>query len=139
MKPDHIAAALDDLLRPLGFKQSRFGRPGGVGMGAWFVEFQADEFVVAVGQDRSGEMPHVEVGSKVRRKPRAHMRGPWSLSHLRGFRSGSPDHYLFSSVDEQLEWFKDHLDDLLDSTFLNSDDLNTWAVKASQRMFGGSK
>jgi hypothetical protein len=49
---------------------------------------------------------------------------------------GNPDHYLFSNVEEQLSWHADHLDQLLVSSFLNSDELKTWKADAARRMFG---
>lgn len=64
------------------------------------------------------------------------MRGPWSLSHLRGYLDGGQDHHIFGTVQEQFVWLEANIDRLLDTTFLNSDELNIWAVDASRRMFG---
>ena len=105
-------------------------------MGAWSARFENDEFVVVISQDRSGDAVGIGVGSKIRPRARAQMRGPIWLSALRGYIEGSPDHYLFSDVEEQLSWLADHLDQLLVTSFLNSDELNTWRVKAARRMFG---
>lgn len=134
VEPDRIISTLECLLGQHGFAQLRLIHPGEATMGAWLVDYQSDEFIVSAGQERSGEVPDVSVGSRFRRKPRAHMRGPWSLGHLRGFFEGRPDHYLFCSAEEQLDWLEKHLDVLLDSTLLNSDDLNAWAVEASRRL-----
>ena len=104
-------------------------------MGEWYVYFENTEFIVGIGQDRSGHAD-IELGSKLRRKPRAHMRGPWSMSHLRGFIDGCRDHYMFTTLDEEASWFENNDKLLFDSSFLNSDELNKWAVKASRRLFG---
>jgi hypothetical protein len=105
-------------------------------MGGWHVTLQNLEFVVHVGQDRAGDIEFIAIGSRVRRKPRAQMRGPWSLSHLRGFLDGQRDHRLFHHIQEQSSWLEENENQLFDSSLLNSDDLNTWAVNASRRMFG---
>lgn len=105
-------------------------------MGGWSFTMESPDFIVTVSQDRSGELPAICFGSKIRRRPRAQMRGPWSLGHLRGFIEGGPDHYLFGNATEMFEWLGNNLDSLLDEALLNSDELNKWAVKASRRMFG---
>ena len=97
---------------------------------------ESSEFVVFAFQDRADDILTICVGSRMRRKPRAHMRGPWSLGHLRGFIDGFYDHYIFESPTEQLDWLQANIGKLLNTPFLNSDELNTWAVKASRRMFG---
>jgi hypothetical protein len=49
---------------------------------------------------------------------------------------GSKDHYRFTNIEEQVEWFVSHNKQLFDSSFLNADNLNQWSVKASRRLFG---
>ncbi len=104
-------------------------------MGEWYVNFENNEFVVTVSQDRGGSTC-IELGSKKRIRPKAHIRGPWSLSHLKGYMEGSKDHYRFTNIEEQVEWFVSHNKQLFDSSFLNADNLNQWSVKASRRLFG---
>ena len=113
----------------------QIGKHDNSAMGEWYVYFENSEFVLGVGQDRSGYLS-IELGSKVRRKPRAQLRGPWSMSHLKGHLDGSKDHYRFKSVEEEFSWLEKNESKLFDSSFLNSDDLNQWAVKASRRLFG---
>ena len=129
---DELVPKLERLLTPVGIEltDTRFGT-----MGAWLALFESDEFVVVMSQDRSGEPVGIGIGSKVRRRPRAQMRGPTWLSALRGYLEGVPDHYVFSNVEEELAWLAGHLDQLLITSFLNSDELNTWKVKAARRMF----
>ena len=127
-----ILATVQEILRPYGFNESS---EGCYAMGGWWFRAENDEFTVTVDQHRSGDAFAISVGSKSRPKPRAHMRGPWTLSHHRGFLDGNADHYLFSDSDAQTRWLKDNLDAILSTDFLNSDDLNKWAVKASRRMF----
>ena len=96
--------------------------------------FENTEFIVGLGQDRIG-YADIELGSKIRRKLRAHIRGPWSISHLRGYLEGRKDHYAFTSLAEEAAWFEKNDKTLFDSSFLNSDELNQWAIKASRMLF----
>ena len=64
------------------------------------------------------------------------MRGPWSMSHLKGYLDGGKDHYVFKSIGEEKSWLEENEIKLFDSSLLNSDALNQWAVKASRRLFG---
>ncbi|MGZ0164694.1 MAG: hypothetical protein ACKVII_12280 [Planctomycetales bacterium] len=105
-------------------------------MGGWYVGWENSEFVASASQDRSGDVLAICIGSRIRRRPRAQMRGPWSLSHLRGHLEGTPDHYIFESAEDQITWLESNLDRLLNSSFLNSDELNAWAVNASRRRYG---
>ena len=105
-------------------------------MGGWFVFVENSEFTFRISLDRSGGYPAVELGSRVRRKPRAHLRGPWSMSHLRGYLNDSKDHFRFKNFEEEKIWFKENEVTIFDSSFLNSDGLNVWAIKASRRQIG---
>jgi len=104
-------------------------------MGEWYVYFESPEFILGVSQDRGGFLS-IALGSKMRLRPRAHMRGPWSMSHLKGYLEGSKDHYKFSNIEAEALWLESNESQLFDSAFLNSDELNIWAVKASRRLFG---
>ncbi|WP_299463756.1 hypothetical protein, partial [uncultured Gimesia sp.] len=66
------------------------------GMGEWYVYFESFEFILSIGRDRGGHVS-IELGSKIRRKPRANMRGPWSISHLKGYLDGKKI-TIFSTV-----------------------------------------
>ena len=128
-----VVPNLGVLLAPVGIELTNTSSGS---MGAWLARFESDEFVVVMSQDRSGDAVGIGIGSKVRRRPHTQMRGPTWLSALRGYLEGSPDHYVFSNVEEQLSWLADRLDQLLVTSFLNSDELNTWKVKAAQRRLG---
>ena len=76
-------------------------------MGEWFVYYENSEFILGIGKDRSG-YASIELGSKVRRKPRAQLRGPWTMSHLKGYLDGSKDHYRFEGLDEEMSWLENN-------------------------------
>ena len=104
-------------------------------MGEWFVYYESSEFVLGISKDRGGYIG-IELGSKIRRKPRAQMRGPWSMSHLRGCLDGKIDHFKFKNIREEVSWLEENEMELFDSSLLNSDELNQWSVKASRKLFG---
>lgn len=131
-----IQAAVDALLRPHGFVVLTKHGPDPDHMGGWFAEFQTGEFRVIVSQDRTGDVVSICIGSRVRPKAGTHMRGPWSLSHLRGYLDGGSDQYIFSRVEDQIAWLCENLSTVLQSSLLNSDKLNQWSVHASRRLFG---
>ena len=128
-----IKTALQRMFEQYGFANAT---TGDYTMGGWWFRMETDQFILTADQHRSGDVLGICVGSKIRRKPRAHMRGPWSLHHLRGYLDGASDHYRFDTPREQLDWLQANIKGLLDTSLLNSDDLNKWAVKASRRMFG---
>lgn len=105
-------------------------------MGGWYVRLENAEFIVEILQDRAGEATSLAIGSRLRPKPRARVRGPWSLCHLRGFLDGQPDHFRFKTLSEESRWLHENETRLFDSGFLNSEALRVWAVRASRRMFG---
>ncbi len=104
-------------------------------MGEWFVYYENSEFVLGIGRDRGGHIS-IDLGSKIRRKARAHMRGPWSMSHLKGYLGEGKDHFNFKSINDEISWLEENKMALFDSSLLNSDALNQWSVKASRRLFG---
>jgi hypothetical protein len=105
------------------------------GMGEWLVYYENSEFVLEISKDR-GDYIGISLGSKTRRKPRAQMRGPWSMSHLRGYLDGKKDHFKFENIRAEVSWLEENEMQLFDTSLLNSDGLNQWAVKASRRPFG---
>ncbi|MBU1427168.1 MAG: hypothetical protein KKH12_14640 [Gammaproteobacteria bacterium] len=107
----------------------------GSGMGEWYVYFENPEFVLGISKDR-GDYIGIDLGSKIRRKPRAQMRGPWSMSHLRAYIEGKKEHFKFKNIQEEVSWLEEHEMELFDTSLLNSDELNQWAVKVSRRLFG---
>ena len=131
-----IQSRLEDVITPHEFTLVTAIGPDPNAMGAWYLEYQTPEFLVTLSQDRTGDVACVCVGSRIRHKPRGHMRGPWSMSHLRGYLDGMLDHFIFDSADEQISWLHDHADTILMTTFLNSNKLNQWSVNASRRLFG---
>lgn len=72
-------------------------------MGEWYVTFENSEFILSVSQDRIGYVS-IDLGSKVRPKRHAHLRGPWSIAHLRGFIDGINNHYQFEDIKEEGCW-----------------------------------
>ncbi len=104
------------------------------GMGEWFVHYENSEFVLGISKDR-GDNISIDLSSKFRRKPRAKMRGPWSMSHLRGYLDGKKDHFKFKNLLEEISWLEENEMQLFDTSLLNSDELNQWAVNASRRLF----
>lgn len=139
MTPTQIRDDLATLLVPRGFRQYSFIGPDPTAMGAWYVEFRSSSLTVAASQDRTGDSTSIRVGSLNRRAPRKQMRGPWSLSHLRGFLDNAPIHHAFADVSDQLRWLRESLVQVLDSETLNSDELNDWSISASRSMFASSK
>ncbi|MDF1628507.1 MAG: hypothetical protein P1U78_01815 [Alcanivoracaceae bacterium] len=105
------------------------------GKGEWFVYYENFEFILGISKDR-GDYIGIDLGSKIRRKPRAQMRGPWSMSHLRGYLDGNKVHFKFNNTQEEVSWLEANEKELFDASLLNSDELNQWAVKASRRLFG---
>ena len=136
MNHTRIQDALEALLKPRGFVALDPRAPDPDTMGGWCAEYLTDEFRVIASQDRTGDVVSICVGSRIRRKPAAQMRGPWSLSHLRGHLDGSLVHYIFGCVEDQIDWFHDNVTEILQTPLLNSDHLNQWSVDASRRLFG---
>lgn len=139
MTPAEIRDQLETLLTPQGFRLYSFTAPDPNVMGGWYAEFRSTSLMVTASQDRTGDATSICVGSLERRAPGKQMRGPWSLSHLRGFFEKKSTHHLFDSVAGQLEWFREVLDRLLDSDMLNSDELNEWSIAASHALFAGNQ
>jgi len=134
--PAKIRSSLEAILAPHAFELANAVGPGPNSMGGWYSEYHTNEFVATISQDRSNDTVSVCMGSRIRVKPSAHMRGPWSLSHLRGYIDGSADHYVFRSIGDQFAWLRANLDSVLHSNLLNSEELNQWSISASRRMFG---
>lgn len=105
------------------------------GMGEWFVYYDNSEFLLGISKDR-GDHIGINIGSKIRRKPRAQMRGPWSMNHLRGYLDGKKGHYTFKSIRDEVSWLEENEMKLFNTLLLNSDGLDPWAVKAPRRLFG---
>lgn len=130
----NITSAVMKIVEPFGFDESKVYPPSPRSMTAWLYTAESDEFKIEISRDRGG-LVSIAIGSRVRRRPRAHMRGPWSLSHLRAYLEGDVDHYKFSDFQKEISWLKENLERILNTSFLNSDELNEWAVNASLGMF----
>ena len=139
MTPTEIRDALETLLAPQGLTLHSFVGPDATAMGAWYIDFRSPTLIVTASQDRTGDSTSICVGSLVRRAPRKQMRGPWSLSHLRGYFDNALNHHSFDDVSEQLAWLSAASDRILDPDMLNSDQLNDWAVSASRVMFAQNR
>ena len=132
---DYLSFAEKLVEKPINEFGLQIGKHDKSTMGEWYVYFETGEFILSVGKDRRG-FTSIELGSKKRVRPRAHMRGPWSMSHLRGYLEGIKDHYKFDSIESEALWLESNLKLLFDSDLLNSEELNIWAAKASRRFFG---
>jgi len=131
-----ICSKVKAMLEPRGFATKSASPPDARHMGGWLFEMESPEFLIVASQDRTDDVLGICLASKIRRKPSAPMRGPWSLGHLRAYIDGLRDHYRFANAADQLAWLETNLTCLLDTSLLNSDDLNEWALEASRRMFG---
>ncbi|WP_372369580.1 hypothetical protein [Candidatus Uabimicrobium sp. HlEnr_7] len=103
-------------------------------MGEWYALFTNEELSLEVFHDR-GDCEYIQVKSKIRRRPRAHLRG-FSLSHIRGFLEGKEDHYVFESLEEEVKWLIKNKEKVLDPSFINLDELNKWTIKAARKLLG---
>jgi hypothetical protein len=97
------------------------------------VQLSSSEFVVHVIRDRGQEW--ITVGSKIRPKPRAPLRS-WPLGSVVAFLDGRSDPYPVLDLATEARWLKQRASEILDSSVINSEELRTWAVRASRRMFG---
>jgi len=120
-----IHTAIQEILRPYGFTETIEGCYTNCG---WFLQTESEEFIVTAGQDRSGDVFTIRVGSKKAQMSDTDEHFPWPLSHLRGYLAGLNGQYEFKSSVEQLRWFGRHVNELLDSTLLNSEELNSWVT-----------
>lgn len=101
-------------------------------MGDWFLDFENVEFTLQILHNRSGG-EYIEIGSKIRSKPRAHIKS-WSLGFIRGYLEGQPKDYVFESLKRESEWLVENENRIFDHALLNSAQLNSWAVKRSNNL-----
>jgi hypothetical protein len=139
MTPTEIRDQLETMLTLHGFRLSSFIGPESEAMGAWYCEFRSSTLIVTASQDRTSDLTSICVGSLVRRAPQKQMRGPWSLSHLRGFFDNEYRHHAFDGVADQIEWLRETVDRVLDSDMLNSHELNDWLIATSRVMLGKNR
>ena len=92
-----LLTKIQEILRPYGFVETE---DGNFSLGDRWFQIESDEFVVTAGQDRAGDVVGLCVGSKKRRIPRAYMRGPWSLSHLRGYLDGNAARFMLVDAED---------------------------------------
>lgn len=132
-----------DKLATIRTKLARFVKEHGLietgsgisGMGEGAVCYEGDEFCLQAWCDRgTNGIEYLSIGTKVRRRPRAHL-NRYLLSRIRGYGDGLKDHYPFQSLDEEIEWLTANADTVMNSAFLNRDDLRQWNVEASRRMW----
>jgi hypothetical protein len=102
-------------------------------MGDAWVRLQSEEFVVDVCRDRGG-LEWITVGSKVRPRPRAHLRS-FLLCRLISYldRKFDPNHRI--EFEAAAEWLLVHQDLILNSAFINAEDLRAWDVDAARLLF----
>jgi hypothetical protein len=89
-----------------------------------------------VEQDRANGLVAISAGDTTRCHHGAQVRGPWSLGHLRGFPENNQEYHIVHNSLEPLKWFEAYFAELLESSFLSSDDLNRGPVQTSPRLFG---
>jgi hypothetical protein len=128
----YINVHLKDLLARYGFVA---GEEDKGAMGESGLLLENPEFWIQLWRDRYEGKEAISIGSKVRPRPRAHLRH-WQLSQLRGYLERLDDHYPFGNIIEEINWLKENSEQLFNSSFLNSEGLNAWAVKAARRHFG---
>src|SRR6185437_1799398 len=93
-------------------------------LGAW-VRLESEEFAVKIIRDRGQEW--INVGTKVRPKPRAPLRCP-PLGHLLAYLDGDDDPCSISTLEAEAEVLTRRADEVFDSTLINSEDYRRWAV-----------
>jgi hypothetical protein len=103
-------------------------------MGEAWVRLQDDEFVVTAFRDRGG-FEWFTVGTKVRPRPRAHLRS-FLLERLVSYLDGGQDPNPTADLETQARWLVERQGRILDSAFLNSEDLNFWNLNAARLLFG---
>src|SRR5579871_3254006 len=103
-------------------------------MGEEAVRLDSDEFSVLVMRDRGGN-EWIEVGSKIRPKPRAPLRR-YLLCRLTGYLFGA-DPQAPCDLEAESRWLVDHEEEILDSALINSEGLRLWNVDAARVQFGG--
>jgi hypothetical protein len=103
-------------------------------MGEAWVRLQSEEFVVDVCRDRGGS-EWITVGSKVRPRPRAHLR-TFLLSRLISYLDGKLDPNHTIEFEAAAEWLLVHQDLIFNSAFINAEDLRDWDVDAARVLFG---
>ncbi len=106
-------------------------------MGEWYVIIHNNELLITISNERNGQKT-IEIGSKKRPKPHAPFRN-WSLSHLRGFLDNKKEHFIFKDLQDQVNWLETNSTNILDPSFLNSDQLKKWAKTASRKQFENKK
>jgi hypothetical protein len=102
-------------------------------MGEEAVELHSDEFIVLIHRDR-GRNEWVEVGTKVRPRPRAPLRS-YLLSRLIDYRDGSEPNQK-SRLEAEARWLDEHEEEILDSSLINSEQLRLWDIDATRVQFG---
>ena len=103
-------------------------------MGEAWVRLQSEEFFVEVYRDRGGR-EWITIGSKVRPKPRAHLRN-FLLSRSSSYLDGKLDPNPKIDLEAEAGWLLANQDVILDSSFINSEDLRLWNVDAARVLFG---
>lgn len=128
---DHKKEQLIDYLESLLSRRNIVYKNGAASaMGEWFLDFENVEFTLQILHDRSGG-EFIEIGSKIRSKPRAHIKS-WSLGFIRGFLEGQTKDHVFENLKSESEWLLENEDRIFDHALLNSAQLNSWAVKLSK-------
>lgn len=107
---------------------------GGCCMGECSVTFEGDELLLQVGCDRFYGREDVDIGTKIPRRPRV-APGWFNLGRIRGYVDGLKEFYDFESLDEQIEWLTTHADTVMNTAFLNSEDLHSWNKEVLRKVW----
>jgi hypothetical protein len=103
-------------------------------MGEARVRLHSEEFVVDVYRDRGG-WEWITVGSKIRPRPRAHLR-TFLLCRLIAYLDRRLDPNPRIEFEAEAEWLTVHQDIIFNSAFINEEDLRDWDVDAARVLFG---
>ena len=135
MLPTEIQEQLATMLGPRGFELCSSTGPDPNHMGAWQLEFRSGPFIVTASQDRASEPTWICAGSLTEDATSRPLRGPWPLSHLRGFLDNASSPYAFNCLADQLQWLSERLDCVLNVDMLDSDEMNDWSIAAARAKF----
>ena len=102
-------------------------------MGEEVVQLDSDEFKILVNRDRGGN-EWIEVGSKIRPKPRAPLRS-YLLCRLIAFLYGSAPKDR-CDLEAEARLLVEREKELLNSVLINSEELRLWNTDAARVMFG---
>lgn len=131
---EKVIASLGDLAKEKGFQINVRGdldEPRGVA-----IDLENDQFIISV--TRNYDEEEIWVHCKVRPRPRAHFR-TYAVGSLSAYIQGRSVPYPLRNLTADCNDLLQYKDQLLDPSFLNSEELRIWEVDASRCHFGQRK